>query len=100
MFILYGMAIILLIGAAGAVFEYIYKEEYPVPEQIEYSGFEELLAKLERVDSQAADWLRNADKKGLTWFNRSGNLIQCFPWKESPQGADYWCELSLITRDM
>lgn len=54
-----------------------------------FKNFKELCNAVEKIDRDAAEWLRN-DAKDFSGFREHDNLIHCFIWADSPQGHDYW----------
>jgi len=59
-------------------------------------GYAELIERVAEIDVDAAAWmLFEAPKMKIPEdFEYNGDLYDCFAWVETPQGEDFWLELS------
>ena len=59
-------------------------------------AYAELIERVAEIDVDAAGWmLFEAPKMKIPEeFEYIGDLYDCFVWSDTPQGEDFWCELS------
>jgi len=59
-------------------------------------GYAKLIERVAEIDVEAAAWmLFEAPKMKIPEeFEYIGDLYDCFVWSDTPQGEDFWCELS------
>ena len=51
-----------------------------------------LVAKVRKVNREAANWLRDEAPK-MDSFYPSSRLLYAFVWRDSPQGHEYWSDV-------
>ena len=70
-------------------------EDYPFWEELytRIDGFEKLIKRVERVDPEAAKFLKKEAWK-LRSFLVNTKLCDTFGYLETPQGYDYWLAIS------
>jgi hypothetical protein len=55
--------------------------------------YADLIERVRKIDSEAADYMEEEAPK-LCDFNESNVLWDCFIWMHTPQGTDYWADIS------
>lgn len=53
-----------------------------------------LCSNIRGIDTEAAIWVYNEAPK-MRSFQYTDDLLDAFTWNESPQGADFWCDIQI-----